>query len=147
MPTSRKVQRDLLDVIPPLKASGKIYELGSGWGTLTYSLAKKFPNIEVVGYEISPVPYLFSKVIAKSCAINNLKLEKKNFLNTSLDEAQLIVCYLYPKGMEQLKVELEKKLSPGTWVISNTFAITGWSPYFVHHVQDLYRTKIYIYKF
>ncbi len=145
MPTSHKVAADLLNRIPPLSPQGKIYELGSGWGTLAISLAKHYPNLQVIGYEISPVPYIFSKCLIYLQNIKNLTLERKDFLDEPLDEAQLIVCYLYPKGMGKLKSELEKKLKPGTWVISNTFAFPGWQPYSVYTVNDLYSTKIYLY--
>jgi hypothetical protein len=146
MPTSPKVKADLLRLIPPLLSPGKIYELGSGWGTLAFSLAKQYPEKEVIGYEISFIPYVISKLLVRLKKIKNLKIQRRNFLEDPLDEAHLVVCYLYPKGMDRLKIELEKKLKPGTWMISNTFAVPGWQPYYTHRVKDLYHTKIYFYK-
>ena len=48
--------------------------------------------------------------------------------------------------MKRLKEKLEAELKPGTLVISNTFAIPGWAYEKMLEVDDLYRTKIYLYK-
>ena len=58
----------------------------------------------------------------------------------------MIVCYLFPKGMEKLSKKLEKELKPGTLVISHTFALPGWKPFKTLDVDDLYYTKIYFYQ-
>lgn len=146
MPTSQKVKSHLMKILPAHLPQGKIYELGSGWGTLAIPLAKKYPHHEVVGYELSLFPYLLSKAISKILRINNLTFKRKNFLLEPLDEAQLVVCYLYPKAMNELNLKLTKKLKPRAWVISHTFAVSQWRPYKVYTVPDLYKTKIYIYK-
>jgi len=31
-------------------------------------------------------------------------------------------------------------------VISNTFAIPGWKPISIYELDDMYRTKIYVYR-
>jgi hypothetical protein len=146
MPTSAKAKACFLHILPPLKAPGNIYELGSGWGTLALALAKHYPEHTVIGYELSPIPYLVTKLRAKLQNLKNLKLKRKDYHLESWDGAQLVVCYLYPKAMEKLKAEFHIKLRPGTWVISNTFAIPGWIPYHTYEVPDLYHTKIYAYK-
>ncbi len=146
MPTSPKVLARLLHVLPTLNPQGNIYELGSGWGTLTRALAKHYPQHTIIGYELSPIPYFVSKCITTTQKLHNVKLHRKDFHLEAWKDAQLVVCYLYPKAMQILKPELESKLRPGTWVISNTFAIPGWIPYDTHEVADLYRTKIYIYQ-
>jgi hypothetical protein len=145
MPSSKPAKICLMKSLPPI-GKGKIFELGSGWGTLAFPIAHRFPDNIVVGFETSPIPYTFSKLRLWSSPLANLCFEKKDFYIVNFAEADLIVCYLYPGAMRLLKSKLEQELKKGTWVISNTFAIPGWTPQNIYEVEDLYRTKIYLYK-
>lgn len=143
MPTSQKACKRISEILPKLKENDKIYELGSGWGTLAWLLAKRYPDHWVVGYEISPIPFWASRLFFRR---SNLIFEKRNFFKENLGDAALIVCYLYPGAMRQLKDKFQKELKPGTQIVSNTFAIPGWEPKQVLEVNDLYKTKIYRYE-
>lgn len=145
MPTTPKVKNLLLKNLPNY-LDGTIYELGSGWGTLAFALAKKYPQATVIALETSPIPFWTSKAIALSLQIPNLKFIRQNFFEVPLNDAALVVCYLYPGAMSLLKTKLEKELSPETWVVSNTFAMPGWQSAHTYHVNDLYHTSIYFYQ-
>ena len=142
MPTSSKVRKNLMSLLPKLE-EGTVVELGSGWGHLIFPLSKRYKSCQIIGYENSPLPYLFSSLINHA---PNLKIVRKNFFETSLKDADLVVCYLFPKGMERLKPKFEKELKSGTKVISHTFAIPGWIPIKTVEVDDLYCSKIYLYE-
>lgn len=144
MPTSLKAKKCLLEALP--KLSGIVYELGSGWGTLAFPIASRHPDVLVIGYETSPFPYFYSKILSLLKRLPNLKLIRKDFFKISLTDASVVVCYLYPGAMQKLKVKFSEELKPGTLIISNTFAIPGWRPEKVIVVKDLYRSRIYIYK-
>jgi hypothetical protein len=139
---SHGVRIALLAALPE-KISGGIYELGSGWGQTAFSLSKKYPQNKVTGYELSWLPYLASLFFQRG----NLKIERKDFFSADLGEAGLIVCYLYPKAMEKLKIKLKKELKPGTVVASSTFAFPELKAEKIVEIDDLYKTKIYIYRF
>lgn len=145
MPTTSKVKNILLQALPP-QVQGTIYELGSGWGTLAFSLAKHYPQCQVIGYESSPVPYWISLGLSWLTQNNNLRLVKQDFFQAHLQDAALVVCYLFPGAMSKLKQKFEKELPPETWVISNTFVVPGWEPLEIYQVNDLYQTKIFVYK-
>lgn len=142
MPTTEKVKRALFEVLPDLD-DGVIIDLGSGWGNLIFPLAKKYEHCHIFGYENSPVPYWFSSMINHK---KNLKIRRSDFFNVPLHDADMVVCYLFPKGMEELKAKFEKELKPGTHVVSHTFAIPGWKPKTVIEVNDLHSSKIYLYE-
>lgn len=146
MPSSFKAVRCILEAAPK-DIKGTIIDLGSGWGSIVFPLAKRFPRCRVIGYETSPVPFYFTKLRNNFYSLKNLELYRKDFFKESLEEAELIVCYLYPGAMKILKTKLESELKPGTWVISNTFAIPGWQPFQVYQLDDIYKTKIFVYKF
>jgi len=145
MPTSPVVKRVLLSNLPDVE-KGKVVEIGAGWGGLAFSLAKTLPRCEVVGYENSPVPYYFSLVHHLLHPMKNLKFFHSDFFEVSLEDADLVVCYLFPEAMRKLKGKFERELKEGTWVVSNTFAIPGWKPIDTLDVNDLYNTKVYVYR-
>ena len=125
----------------------KIFELGSGWGGLAFLLGKRFSHHRVYAYEISPVPYLFSFFLKNFMRKTNVKIFRKDFFCVSLKEASIVMCYLYPKAMKRLKEKFEKELRNGALVISHTFAIPGWISKKIYVANDIYKTKIYLYKF
>lgn len=144
MPTSEKVKRRILSSIPQTM-HGTIVDLGSGWGSLAYQIAKNFPHCHVVGYETSPIPLYYSKLFLYFYKIPNLTYEKKNFFDLSLKDVSLVYTYLYPGAMKELKKKFDSELSPGTIIISNTFAIPGWEAVQILEEKDIYKTRIYMY--
>lgn len=120
----------------PAGFQGKIYDLGSGFGTLAYFCARQFPQAQVYGFEISPIPYLLSKIIFRR---KNLHFIKKNFYHEDLRQADIVLCYLFPGGMKKLEELPWKRL------ISNTFAFSTHSPLSTITLRDLHQSKIYLY--
>lgn len=143
MPTSRKVKAALLETLP--YSSGEIVDLGSGWGTLVFPLAQAFPHSKVTGYETSPLPLAFSRLRLAVEPRANLSLKREDFFHISLENVDLVLCYLYPGAMQKLQGKFERELKEGAIVVSHTFALPGWIPYKVLEVNDLYKTKIYFY--
>lgn len=149
MPTTTKVAKELLSLIPK-SIHGNIYELGSGWGGLAFRLAKEHTYCQISGYEISIVPWLYSwikqKILYKK--YSNLKFLRKNFLNVSLSDAKVIVCYLYPTAMNKLKIKCDKEhfTNHEVFLLTHTFALPGVQAIKNKELNDLYHTKIYLYK-
>jgi hypothetical protein len=144
MPSSRAALKEILDFTAD-SGEGPIFELGSGWGTLAIPLARAHPNRPVVCYELSTLPWLFSVFRARGSRLGNITVRRRDFQQADLSEAAVVICYLYPQGMTRLQPKLERELSPGAVVVSNTFALPGWKP--THHVKldDMYRTSVYRY--
>ena len=145
VPSSRKASEKIVTLIPK-DVTGQIVDLGSGWGNLAFPLAKAFPSSTVIGYELSPIPWLFSKARGFLFPRNNLSLQRKNFFNVSLREAGVVACYLHPEKMNELRPKFEEELQRGTLVFSNAFSIPSWTPQEVHHLSDLLSTTIHVYK-
>lgn len=143
MPTSKKVREVMLDAVSD-QVGGSIFELGSGWGHTALCFARKFSKSSVYAFEISPFVCFFSKIY--SFIQGNLKVYWKDFFTTSLSDASVVVCYLYPGAMKKLQNKFENELKEGTIVITNTFAIPNWVPIKIYEVDDLYRTKVYLYR-
>ena len=123
----------------------KIAELGSGWGGVCFSVAKTFPKSHVIGYEISPFPYYYSK-IRKLFSRKHVTFTKESFFEADLSEFDVIICYLSPKHMEWLKDKFETELKPNTLIISNAFPIPDSTPIEEDMTHILVKIPVYIYK-
>lgn len=121
----------------------KVVELGSGWGHLAVGMAKKYPRSQIVAYENSPLPWLFSFFLKGKLSVKTLYAD---FFSQDLKEFDTVVCYLCRYSMSRLKSKFSKELKPGTEVVSLVFAIDGWEPETTVYADDLYRSPIYFYK-
>jgi len=137
MPTSLRVLR-VVDTVLPERLEGTVVEMGSGWGHVAFFLACKYKKSKVIGYEKSWVPFLFSKIFY--VRVKNLSFKRVDFKDVSIEEADLVYCYLFPAGMEMIS----KKKRNGI-LISNTFSLPNGKVQKEIRVSDIYRTKIYLY--
>ncbi|WP_219723270.1 class I SAM-dependent methyltransferase [Bacillus sp. Marseille-P3661] len=150
MPTSRKATTKITSLVKDYvnqHQSPTIYDLGSGWGTLLYSLAKRYPHATIIGIENSLIPFYISKLfVLFGISKSNIKLIFKNFNHVNLQSADIILCYLFPLAMEKLKHKFLMELNPGTIIISHTFEIRGWTPVKIIEINDFYKSNIYVYQ-
>lgn len=145
MPSSRAAKQALLKLLQDRMHEGVIYELGAGWGTLAFPLAKAFPRCHIIAFERSPIPYYFCRCRQLLSNSSNLTLIRDDFFTYDLSAAAVVICYLYPGAMDRLKNKFDKELRLGALILSNTFAISGWKPIETVRLNDLYRTPIYLY--
>jgi len=142
MPSSGRAIQQVLQFVRPTRA-GPIYELGAAWGSLVIPLASEFPDRRIIAYELSTIPWLFLSLRVRLSGRKNIEVIRRDFYRDDMSKASVVVCYLYPRGMERLATKLQSELCPGTAVVSNTFALPGWAPEQTAQLTDLYRTKIY----
>jgi hypothetical protein len=96
-----------------------IYELGSGWGSLVVALARAFPEADIRGIEMSPLPYWVSRLRTRH--LPNVHLRRCDFYGCDLTDAQAVTCYLMMSPMPKLAELLDRALAPGTPVVSLSF--------------------------
>ena len=124
VPPASSNATEAADVIALLKKAGVgdkavIYELGSGWGSLVMALARAFPDAEIRGIEISPLPYAVAWL--RTRALSNVKLMRKSFYDCDLTDAQAVTCYLMTRPMPRLAALLDRQLAAGTPVVALSF--------------------------
>ena len=122
MPSTRRERADVVALLKEadIDEQAVIYELGSGWGTLVIALAKAFPDAQVRGFELSPLPYWVARLRTRKMA--NVRLTRGNFFNADLRDADAVVCYLMVKPMPRVAALLDRTLEPGTPVVSIAFS-------------------------
>ncbi|NQU59024.1 MAG: methyltransferase [Rhodospirillales bacterium] len=145
LPTSPAVKRAMLAALPD-KLEGAVYDLGSGWGGMAFALARRYPGCRVTGFEVSPLPWVFSRLRLLLQPTPNLYFRFGNFHKVSQEDAVLVVCYLAPRAMEKLKLKLEAELTPDTLVLCNFFRVPDWRPASELMVSDMHRTPVYLYR-
>lgn len=143
MPTSFKVKRKLIEELPDT-FEGKIADLGSGWGTLLFALAEKYPHAKIIGYETSPIPYFVSKILCCLKGKKNIQLQRVDFFEIPWEQFDMVICYLYPGAMREIEKKVPE-LHKNALLVSHTFALSDRKPGKEVECPDLYRTKIYFY--
>jgi len=146
MPSTQKAQKAMLKLSGGT-GTGPIFELGSGWGNILIPLAKQYPHRQIIGYELSFMPWLVTLIITKLLGLNNTKLLRKNFLQADLSSASVIVCYLFPGGMNTIEHKLKKECGNLEYLISNNFSLPSHNPVKTIQLDDLYQSPIYLYQF
>ena len=139
-PSSKRVALEICEVVKRSDKT-KIVDLGSGWGGLALTLAMKNPHKEVLGVELSPIPYYYSIILKRFMRIENLNFIRADFTDVKFNGDELLVCYLFPRGMEGVKKILQKNHT----LISQTFALREVKPTKQWQVDNLFRTPIFIY--
>jgi 16S rRNA A1518/A1519 N6-dimethyltransferase RsmA/KsgA/DIM1 with predicted DNA glycosylase/AP lyase activity len=125
---------------------GPVVDLGSGWGTLAILFAKKYPGRTVIGYELSWIPWLVSLLLKHLLRLKNLSFHRDDFLRVDLPAAAVLLCYLFPRGMQDLQRKMVHDGYSPAVIISNTFALPLRPPDQVIQLTDVYRTRIFVYQ-
>ncbi len=109
-----------------LPAGARIVELGAGWGGLAVRLARALPQAQVVGYELSPLPYAVARLRARR--LGNCEIQRTDFFRASVEHADAVTAFLMMHPMERLKPKLDQELAPGTPVVAIGFQFRGRTP-------------------
>lgn len=119
VPTRAKASKRMIELAQISKGT-RVYDLGSGDGKLLFLAAEK--GAIATGFEINPFLVLFTNIKA-FCSPYKTRVRAiwKNFWNSNLSNADVILLYLIPWKMEKLEQKLLKETKPGTLIISNSF--------------------------
>ena len=145
MPTSPAVRRVVLAEVP-VDQQGEIHELGAGWGSLAFPLARRCPGATVIAWEASWVPWLFCRLRRALGGPTNLVLRRADFHDADLRQARVVTAYLWTGAMTRLGPKFDAELAADACVISHTFAWPGRTPARTTRADDLYRTPVYRYE-
>lgn len=128
-----------------IKENELVYDLGSGDGRVLVAIANNSKARLIVGYELSFIPYLWSKLRLLFLGMGKrVEIRYANFLNRDLGQANVIFCFLTPMAMKKLGPKFVRELRKGTRVVSYSFSIPGWQPVTVDRPNP---KRIPIYKY
>ncbi len=104
-----------------IKPGMKVYDLGCGDGRLVHKAAKKY-KARAVGYEFSPLVWLWAKFVALFWR-TEAKIVFADFWKKDLSDSDVIFCYLLPHAMKNFQERIVPQLKPGSLIVSHAFPI------------------------
>ena len=128
IPTKKK-DLDRLINLADIHEGDTIYELGSGDGRILFEIAKRY-KVNAVGVEISLLPFIYSKI--KLLLMNTIFAQKmkgkvkimyKDMFQQNLKLADIVICFLLPKSINELEEKFTKELKKDAKVISYVFPL------------------------
>lgn len=140
--SSRLAWQAVAERLPP---SAVVADLGSGLGGLLNFLAHQRPDGRYVGMEVAPLPFLASWLrmrLGSGC----YEIRWGSLWQADLKPFDVVYAYLSPVPMEDLWCKVKREMRPGTLFISNTFQVQGVEPSEVVQLNDLHRSRLYLYR-
>ena len=114
---TRKVDFARIDKLSNLRSGQTLYDLGCGCGGLMFYLAKIHSDSKLVGIEIAPLPYLYSKI--RSFFYKNVDVKFGDLKYYDLSKAQVVYIFLMPKTLNKIRTKLIRELPPDAKIITS----------------------------
>lgn len=92
------------------------------------------------------MPYLFSKLLEKFNKHNNLHFTKGDFRDYLWKKDDIVLAYLHPKGMVELRDSFKKSSYPAT-LFSFAFALPSHEPQNLQILKAWWPMPLYMYRF
>lgn len=117
---SSNIATDAMIRLGRIKPGMKVYDLGSGDGTLLFRAAAL--GATAIGLEINPFLVLWTKLrILLSGQQNHIFALWRNFVTADFSDADVVFVYLLPWKMAALEALMKKRCRKGTRIVSNSF--------------------------
>jgi trans-aconitate methyltransferase len=145
MPTLPWVRREIIRALKDEVGNREdllLYELGSGWGGLAVLIARAFPKVTVHGFEISPVPFVLSKLRQRK----NLRFYNRDVFTLDLSGVDVIAVYLTPWHLERLVPKMKAEMKAGSLIVASGFALPDMEPEKTVFVKGALEKAIYVYR-
>ena len=126
------------------KSDARFLDFGSGTGSMILGLAKRYPHQQFVGVEAAWFPYLVSRLRAMGSP--NTQVRRQSFWDISLADTPVVYAFLSTEPMPRLWDKAKQEMSPGTFLISNSFVVPNVTPQQTLAVDDERKTMLYVYR-
>jgi len=106
----------------------RVLDLGCGDGRIVIEAARKF-GARGVGIDIDPVRIKESKENARKAGVERLvTFRNEDLFEAKIDDATVVMLYLWPWVNLKLRPKLLQELKPGTRVVSHSHDMGDWKP-------------------
>jgi hypothetical protein len=113
----------------------RVIDIGSGLGGFVLYLARVRPDIEVVGIELAPFPWLYSWLRARF-GKSSARFIRGDYEQLDFGQFDLVFAYLSPAAMGGLWRKADAEMCRGSCLISYEFAIDTRAPDLVIHATN-----------
>jgi uncharacterized protein (TIGR03000 family) len=126
VPTPAKVV-DAMCKLGKVDRNDVVFDLGCGDGRIVIAAVEKFGASKGVGIDLDPKR--IEECHARAGANSRLEFRVGDvFKVEDLDKASVVMLYMSDDLNEQLRPILEKKLKPGSRIVSHRFLMGDWKP-------------------
>lgn len=139
---SRRTVWKEVEVLLPRDEPYKLLDIGSGLGGMLLHLDKARPMGVHDGVEISPAPWLISKIRAFMQGAT-VRFRRKDYRQLDLSGYDVVFAFLSPLVMQDLLVKASREMRPGTLLLSLAFPLPGIKHDFVIQTGEGGRQKMY----
>jgi len=142
-PTSTEMYETIAEELPADRPFTFI-DLGCGFGSLLSYLARRFPQGNFEGVEISPLAFLLSylRFLKRQ---EQVSIRLRNFWNFSFEPYDFVYAFLAPPPMEGLWDKVKEEMRPGSIFMTNSFPVPAKATR-VFEVEDLRKSRLYVHK-
>ena len=106
-----------------------VYDLGSGDGRIVLEAARRSAGVLGRGIEIDQKLVAGSTAAAKAAGLSErVRFIHQNAFDADLEEASVIVMWLWPELMRMLRPKILAEARPGTRVITRSWDLGSWPP-------------------
>ena len=132
--------------------SSTLFDLGSGDGRVLITAVKDFNAKKAIGYEISLLPRILTKIKLKTLGNESkrIKICNENLLNAEISKDAIVYVYLMPKLLKKLIPKFKEDIkNKNITIVSPVFKISGLKitkTRFAYHRFFRKRVEIYLYR-
>jgi SAM-dependent methyltransferase len=133
--TTSKTKVHKMLTMANIKPNDLVYDLGCGDGRVLIIAAKHY-NARAIGIEIDPFRYLWCKFRIRVLGLREkVKVIRGDFFKNSLNDADIIICYLMQSTNNKLQKKLQDELKAHAIVVSHKFKFPDLN--LVNHDEEL----------
>jgi len=122
----------------------RFIDLGCGPAGTLLALARQFPQGQFVGVETAPLSFAIAWLRALPQA--NCQIRYQSLWRTDLAHFDLVYCFLSPAPMAALWRKARAEMAPGSWLISNSFAVPGVAPQRLIELKDWRQSRLLLWQ-
>lgn len=130
----------------PLPQRQRCIDLGCGLGGLLGHLARERGDMEFVGVEIAPLPWLLARLRIANAGLDNVRILRRSLWDVDLSDYDVVFAFLSPVPMAELYRKARAEMRAGTLFISSSFVVPGQSADREIPIGDARRTRLYLWR-
>ena len=141
--TNQQTEIQIVELITQYQPA-QFLDLGCASGGLLRCLSQHFPEIQFIGFEIAPLPYLMAKFRLRKQ--NNAHVFYGDFWELDFGNYDFIYAFLSDEPMIQLWQKVLSEMKLGSVFVSNTFEVPGVTADKTIDIEDFRGTKLLFWK-
>ena len=116
-----------VDSLLPAGRPLRVIDIGSGLGGFVLDLALRRPEVQAVGIELAPLPWLLSWLRARLSG-SSARFIRGDYEDLDFGQFDAVFAYLSPAAMSALWRKASQEMRPGSMLLSFEFLITERTP-------------------